>query len=266
MIVHFADWLPAQAVLRAWASTCPARQVAARLAHRRRQRRRHLPRRACRCPCPCRCQMPMMPAGPLGIDEMRDGSGTSWLPEESPMSGAMRTKGSWTFMLHGNAFLEYIRTTGTRGDHQLGSVNWLMGMAERDLAGGRFMVRAMTSLEPLTVGQCGYPNLLQSGELCRGAVLHDDQHPHDLFMEVALDYRHAIFESRRDRIVRRPGGRARTWPGGVHASAIGDGERHRADQPPLARLESRQLRGHHRRALRPAVEGGIVGVQRTRTG
>ena len=141
---------------------------------------------------PMQMPMPMMPAGPLGIDEMRDGSGTSWLPEESPMSGAMRTNGSWTFMLHGNAFLEYIQTTGTRGDHQLGSVNWLMGMAERDVAGGRFMVRAMSSVEPLTVGRCGYPNLLQSGELCRGVPLHDDQHPHDLFMEVAVDYRHPI--------------------------------------------------------------------------
>ena len=137
-------------------------------------------------------QMPTMSPGPLGIEDMRDGSGTAWLPDESPMSGAMRQKGPWMLMLHGNGFLEYVRTTGARGDHQLGSVNWLMGMAERDWGGGRLTVRAMTSLEPLTVGKCGYPNLLQSGELCNGVALHDDQHPHDLFMEVAVDYRHAI--------------------------------------------------------------------------
>jgi len=50
----------------------------------------------------------------------------------------------------------------------------------------------MFSLEPLTVGRCGYPNLLQSGEFCNGTALHDQQHPHNLFMELAADYRHAL--------------------------------------------------------------------------
>jgi hypothetical protein len=136
--------------------------------------------------------MPMMPPGPLGIDDVRDGSGTSWLPDASPMSGAMHETGPWMLMLHGNAFLEDVRTTGARGNHEVGSVNWFMGMAERDVSGGRFTMRAMMSLDPLTVGKCGYPDLLQSGELCNGAPLHDDQHPHNLFMEVAVDYRHAL--------------------------------------------------------------------------
>jgi hypothetical protein len=123
---------------------------------------------------------------------MRYGSGTSWLPDESPMSGAMRQAGPWMLMLHGSAFLDYVRTSGTRGDHEVGSANWFMGMAERDLGGGRLTLRGMMSLDPLTVGKCGYPDLLQSGELCNGAVLHDDQHPHNLFMEVAADYRRAL--------------------------------------------------------------------------
>ena len=138
---------------------------------------------------------PMMPPGPLGIEDMRDGSGTSWLPDESPMSGAMHPAGPWMLMLHGNAFLEDVQTTGARGDHEVGSVNWFMGMAERDLGGGRLTLRGMMSLDPLTVGKCGYPDLLQSGELCNGASLHDDQHPHNLFMEVAADYRHAVSKS-----------------------------------------------------------------------
>jgi len=136
--------------------------------------------------------MPMLPPGPLGNDDMRDGSGTSWLPDESTMSGAMHQTGPWMLMLHGSVFLEDVQTSAARGDHELGSVNWFMGMAKRDLGGGRLTVRAMMSLEPLTVGKCGYPDLLQSGELCNGAALHDDQHPHNLFMEVAVDYRHAL--------------------------------------------------------------------------
>ena len=133
-----------------------------------------------------------MPENPLGLDHTRDGSGTSWLPDESPMQGGMRRRGLWTLMLHGNAFVQFVDTIGDRGDRQFGSTNWIMGMAQRDVAGGQLIFRAMLSLEPLTVGKCGYPDLLQSGEFCNGAALHDQQHPHDLFMELAADYRHAI--------------------------------------------------------------------------
>jgi hypothetical protein len=42
------------------------------------------------------------------------------------------------------------------------------------------------------VGRCGYPDLLATGEFCRGEALHDRQHPHDLFMELAAEYRRAI--------------------------------------------------------------------------
>jgi hypothetical protein len=136
--------------------------------------------------------MTMAPAGPLGIDPSRDGSGTSWQPDDTPMSGPMRSAGAWTFMLHGAAFLEELRAGGSRGARQFGSVNWVMGMAERSTSSSALTFRTMLSVEPLTVGRCGYPDLVQTGEACRGAALHDVQHPHDLFMEVAVDYRRAL--------------------------------------------------------------------------
>ena len=46
----------------------------------------------------------------------------------------------------------------------------------------------MVSLEPATVGGCGYPDLLATGELCDGDSIHDRQHPHDFLMEVAGEY------------------------------------------------------------------------------
>src|SRR5437773_4254134 len=46
----------------------------------------------------------------------------------------------------------------------------------------------MLSLDPLTVTRRGYPLLLQSGEAFKGEPLHDAQHPHDLFMELAASY------------------------------------------------------------------------------
>ena len=51
-------------------------------------------------------QHPMSrPEAPLGIPETRLGSGTSWLPDSSPMHASHVTLGAWTLMLHGSAFL-----------------------------------------------------------------------------------------------------------------------------------------------------------------
>jgi hypothetical protein len=46
----------------------------------------------------------------------------------------------------------------------------------------------MVSAEPWTVRDCGFINLLASGEMCEADAIHDRQHPHDLFMELAADY------------------------------------------------------------------------------
>ena len=129
---------------------------------------------------------------PLQIRDEREGSGTSWLPDESVMRAVMRHTGSWMWMTHGQLFLQAIDVSGARGSHQVGSINWLMTSASRPLAGGVFSARGMFSIEPLTVGRCGYPDLVQSGESCRGTALHDRQHPHDVLMEAAVDYRRAI--------------------------------------------------------------------------
>jgi hypothetical protein len=131
-------------------------------------------------------------AAPLDVPDTRDGSGTAWLPDAGPMRAAMTHKGPWMLMAHGLAFGEFVRVTGARGDDHGGSINWLMGMARRPAGGGAVTLRAMLSLEPFTVGKCGYPDLLQSGESCDGAALHDRQHPHDLFMELAASYRRPV--------------------------------------------------------------------------
>jgi hypothetical protein len=50
----------------------------------------------------------------------------------------------------------------------------------------------MMSLDPLTVGNSGYPLLFQTGESFRGEPLVDRQHPHDLFSELSVSYSHAF--------------------------------------------------------------------------
>lgn len=130
--------------------------------------------------------------GPLGIPMSRGGSGTSWVPDAAPMHAVHTTAGAWTLMMHGVAFLQYDHQGGPRGADQVGSVNWGMLMGTRKIGEAQLRLRGMLSLEAFTVGQSGYPLLLQSGETYRGAPLVDRQHPHDLFMELAAEYERPI--------------------------------------------------------------------------
>jgi hypothetical protein len=133
-----------------------------------------------------------MSARPLDIPETRMGSGTSWLPDASSMHAAHVTLGKWTLMLHGQGFFQYDWQGGARGSTQVGFVNWAMAAATRRLSGGELQLRAMLSAEPWTIGSRGYPLLLQSGESYQDTPLHDRQHPHDLFMEIAALYERPV--------------------------------------------------------------------------
>jgi hypothetical protein len=132
---------------------------------------------------------PEMPSlSVLGLPISRHGSGTAWLPDTSPMRAFHARLASWDVMVHANVFVGYDHQGSDAGDGQVVSQNWLMAMAAHSLAGGVFEARAMLSLEPVTVGEDGYPLLLQTGETSDGAPLVDRQHPHDLFMELAARY------------------------------------------------------------------------------
>jgi hypothetical protein len=142
----------------------------------------------------------------------REASGTAWLPDDTPMYGIHRQAGPWQLMGHGNAFAQYLRETGDRGSDQIGSINWIMGMARRDLGAGRFGVRGMVSLEPWSIRGCGYPDLLATGEICDGGTIHDRQHPHDLFMEVAAEYDRPLSGAVRWRVYGGPAGEPALGP------------------------------------------------------
>jgi hypothetical protein len=140
------------------------------------------------------------------------GSGTSWLPKGSPVHDHAFhfTAGPWMLMTHGEVTARYTgqnlnnpdrhppgpSATGgaslypalERGGARFDAPNWAMLSAERPVFEyDRLMLRAMVSLDPLTIGDEGYPLLFQSGE-----GLADRQHPHDLFMELAVLYTHFV--------------------------------------------------------------------------
>ncbi len=135
-------------------------------------------------------QMPGL-LGPYPMS--REASGTAWQPESAPHTGFHTMKGDWHLMAHGFLNRVYDDQDGPRGDHELFSESMLMGMAVRPLGAGRLGFRAMISAEPWTIGDQGYPLLLQTGETADGRTpLVDRQHPHDLFMELSGTYSHDL--------------------------------------------------------------------------
>ncbi len=126
--------------------------------------------------------------------EMHPTSGTDIEPISTPFAMLMKTKGAWTLMLHGVAFLNDIQQSGPRSADRWFSTNWLMPMAQRKFSGGLLTLRTMLSLEPATVTQRRYPELFQQGETAYGLPIVDGQHPHNFFMELAALYDYKLGE------------------------------------------------------------------------
>jgi Heavy metal binding domain len=116
----------------------------------------------------------------------RESSGTSWVPDSTPMYGKMFMFGDDMLMLHGGVFPRYTNVDGPRGDDRIDAPNWFMGMYSHPFSDTTQVgLRGMMSLDPLTEGGRGYPLLYQTGETWHDQPLHDRQHPHDLFDELS---------------------------------------------------------------------------------
>jgi hypothetical protein len=139
---------------------------------------------------------PMSHAYSLNLPMNRNGSGTGWLADASPMYGYMLHSKKWMFMIHGNIFIRYnnqdIGNKGTRGNSKIDAPNWFMAMGQRKVGQkGLFHFNAMFSLDPVFGGD-GYPLLFQTGETFEDKPLVDRQHPHNLFSELSIAYTQAF--------------------------------------------------------------------------
>jgi hypothetical protein len=125
----------------------------------------------------------------------REASGTSWQPEVAPHEGIHWTGGNWTYMVDGFANVGFDDQGGNRGDRQAFTTSMLMFAGERQFESDAVGFRTATTLEPL-MGSNGYAELLQTGETGDGiSPLIDRQHPHDLFMELALTENHQLTDN-----------------------------------------------------------------------
>ena len=136
----------------------------------------------------------------IGDPMMRESSGTAWGADSTPMYAWMKTYADGgMLMLHGTMFARYTAIGSSRdvsvsgkGDRsRFDAPSMFMAMYSRPLTNKtQFGFRLMTSLDPIIERGYGYPLLYQSGETFGGEPLHDRQHPHDLFAELAVTLSH----------------------------------------------------------------------------
>ena len=110
----------------------------------------------------------------------------AWLVWGSPL--AAQEAGRWQAVLDGRVFAQYTRSGTERGAQAFASSNWFTFTLSRGAQEGRFAAGVMASLEPITVGKCGYPRLLTPGFICFENVLEDRQHGHPLIMAAGASY------------------------------------------------------------------------------
>ncbi len=140
---------------------------------------------------------PMSHAFSLNLPMARNGSGTGWLPDASPMFGYMIHSKKWMYMTHGSVFLRYnnqdFTNKGVRGNDKVDAPNWFMFMGQRKVGkNGLFHFSSMLSLDDAIAGGSGYPLLFQTGESYKGLPLADRQHPHDFISELSISYSQAL--------------------------------------------------------------------------
>ncbi len=138
----------------------------------------------------------------------REGSGTSWQPDSSPMF--MKTLGSLgRFDLSAMGTIQggYVDDGGTRGDRGFFTNSMLMLMGRRELGGGTLGLHFMTSLDPIINGRHGVPNLFQNGFTVHGVDIGDRKDPHNVFAEIAANYSHPL---------------SKAWTGFIYGGPVGE--------------------------------------------
>lgn len=121
------------------------------------------------------------------LDPLHNLSGTAANPGgESPW--ARGGNGAWTFFHGFDAHVTYVSETGPEEQrNEIFSTNWFAAGAQRSFGRGFVLVRGRLSLEPYTLPEEGYPQILQYVSAENGGeLLVDFMRPHDLIGEAAV--------------------------------------------------------------------------------
>ena len=138
----------------------------------------------------------------------REGSGTSWQPDSSPMFMKMLgSPGGFDVGTMGIIQGGYDNAGGKRGGKGLFSNSMIMLMGRKDVGGGAVGLHFMTALDPIINGRRGVPNLFQNAFDVNGATIGDRKDPHNLFAELAVSYSHAL---------------SKDWSGFIYGGPVGE--------------------------------------------
>src|SRR5260370_12397025 len=96
----------------------------------------------------------------LQLPHGREGSGTSWMPDSTPVFAHHFMAGDWMLMLHYAATVGYDDQWSDRGSRRFLPTNWIMGMASHPLLGGRIMFPPVLSPHPAPAPRHFHPPLL----------------------------------------------------------------------------------------------------------
>ena len=120
---------------------------------------------------------------------LRNISGTAFNPGQAPHHANLFTRGAWRAFITGTAFATFSAETGPEEQrNEVFSTNWIAAGAQRSLGSrGLVLFRGRVSLEPMTIPEEGYPQMLQFVTAEGGGPLLDSMRPHDLVGELAAD-------------------------------------------------------------------------------
>ncbi|HEY3056511.1 MAG TPA: hypothetical protein VGK31_11335 [Thermoanaerobaculia bacterium] len=120
---------------------------------------------------------------------LRNISGTSFNPGDTPHHPHIINRGAWTMFWGGALFATYMSESGPDVQRNEGfSTNWIAAGAQRTLGSrGLVIFRGRASLEPYTIKERGYPQMLQWVSTESGGPLLDSMRAHDAIGEAAID-------------------------------------------------------------------------------
>lgn len=94
--------------------------------------------------------------------------------------------GSWEFYGYGVVNGIFDHQTGLAKDHKVFSTNSFLAVLERQFCASSFSLRTIFSLEPATIGPCGYPLLFSTAGSADGVTVLVNRFPaHELFSELS---------------------------------------------------------------------------------
>jgi hypothetical protein len=119
---------------------------------------------------------------------LKNVTGTHSNPGSTPHHPHLLERGAWTTFYEGAAFATYSYEVGPEEQrNEIFSTNWFAAGAQRTFGSrGMLLFRGRVSLEPFTVPEDGYPQMLQFVSAESGGPLLDSMRAHDLIGEAAV--------------------------------------------------------------------------------